>query len=312
MRTAKAAQQKPPEPPPAPGRRAERRRRRARASRLERPLEVLDARPRADQIGDDEVDGRRHEGELQSAQPQAAAARRGGGAGSGRGARLGGTAAPAPPSLTAAPARTAGRGDGGRRDARRYRARPARRAGRVSLDRGAGAGPPPGRRRRRPARAARPRRPAATRAPRRVGGHDRAAAGEPVEHLVGHHPRRLGGAPEDAEADVGGQHPRAQRGLRQRAEPGDVRETAPREVRAQLGGELTFAGEHETERLVAQQVGRLQHHVGAVQRAPLAVLEHGQRLARAARPWRLRGTRLRQRADRDDGEAPRGRPRCSW
>ena len=79
-------------------------------------------------------------------------------------------------------------------------------------------------------------------------------------------------------------------------------------IAAQLGRELPLADEHEAERLGAQQLGRRQHDVGAVQRAPLAVLQHGQRLAVRRRPGRAVGARLRQRADRHHREAVARQP----
>ena len=71
---------------------------------------------------------------------------------------------------------------------------------------------------------------------------------------------------------------------------------------AELGGELSLADEHKAERLRAQQFGGAEHHVRAVQRAPLAVLEDGERLAGRRRPGSSVRAGLRQGPDRSHGQ----------
>ena len=124
-----------------------------------------------------------------------------------------------------------------------------------------------------------------------------AAARERVEHLVGDHAPGLLGPAEHAQADVRRQRAGAQLRVRQLADPVHVGQLALRDPRAQVRRELALADEHEAEGLLAQQFGSAQHDVRSVERAPLAVLQHGERLARrrlARRPVR---PRLRQRAD---------------
>ena len=67
--------------------------------------------------------------------------------------------------------------------------------------------------------------------------------------------------------------------MRERPDPLHVRQPAGGDPRAQLARELPLADQHEAERLVPKQLGGAQDDVGAVERAPLAVLQHDERLA---------------------------------
>jgi len=113
---------------------------------------------------------------------------------------------------------------------------------------------------------------------------------------------RLGGRAERAQAHVGGERPGAKLRRRLHADPLHVLEREPRRLRTQGRRKLTLAGEDEAHRPVAKTRRRGQHRVGAVERAPLPVLEHDERLALSKGAGGAARLRLRQRPDRHDRE----------